>query len=839
MQDSITYATPTTDPLTNSELRKKVQKDSDDSLVAELKRGQAVLDPAFIDAMSRDTLIDHVVTLRLAAGQSTSVKSQIPTFRLPTGATSLGATAADHTSSPRVKSLAVDSGHKSLDPMVMLVQLQMQAAEERREERKLEAERLRIMAQEVNARELEHQRLLGCQNRLLAEANKDATQRHVESLKRADLAEQKAVADGQRIENRLQRASALMKNILFPMPSYSGDLPLYFENVDKLFALNSVDNDLRIALLGPYLTDKARKVMLILPPEDIDTYIKWKAALLKEHRLTPQTYRRNFVQASREPDESCQQFSTRLACLLKYYLQSQDINNSFEELVSLLLADRLRDSLPFNTKTYVADKEGEGWFKSSKIANIVDIFEETRGRENKSRTDTGSRYNDNPERSRNRNTFTNTFSSLNSQTNVFSKPVDQNKDSLKCYKCNKTGHYANSCLASTNDNRHNRAQSLPPLAAPRKTRACFICNSIDHLQRSCPQNKTKPYKHVRKVAVLDLDQTEDNTRRPVCKSTHTTPKTLMTNRVELISQPIKEMTHLESSKVNYTIRPTDELIVQVDFGNGPTDCLVDSGAEISVLKSSMISLDSLSEESIQTSVTLQGAFGDVVKAKLMNVTARLLNVDSYSKRRSPLLLTCAVTEELHRDVALLSLCDYEVLRQGVEEFIPEVKLLCNTSMMYTDPRLTHNQDSVRIENLSVCSVDNVSIHRGDKLKTIHDDSNNLGADLQRVKSIDDYRKLQLDDLALKPCFKLASVKDSGFRKHIDNGLLFHDKMIGGFLISRLVLPKEKHLEVIKAAHDSDWAMHFGLLKTTQRIEAHFYWPSMKSDISSYVKSCIP
>jgi len=40
------------------------------------------------------------------------------------------------------------------------------------------------------------------------------------------------------------------------------------------------------------------------------------------------------------------------------------------------------------------------------------------------------------------------------------------------------------------------------------------------------------------------------------------------------------------------------------------------------------------------------------------------------------------------------------------------------------------------------------------------------------------------------------------------------------------------------SHDSDWAGHFGVEKTTRRIEPHFYWPSMASDIRSYVKSCV-
>jgi len=44
---------------------------------------------------------------------------------------------------------------------------------------------------------------------------------------------------------------------------------------------------------------------------------------------------------------------------------------------------------------------------------------------------------------------------------------------------------------------------------------------------------------------------------------------------------------------------------------------------------------------------------------------------------------------------------------------------------------------------------------------------------------------------------------------------------------------------MERAHASDWAMHFGQEKTKNRIEVHFFWPTMSSDIKTYVKSCVP
>src|SRR5207245_950486 len=69
------------------------------------------------------------------------------------------------------------------------------------------------------------------------------------------------------------------------------------------------------------------------------------------------------------------QFSTRLTCLYKYYLDSRKINGSYEKLVSLTIADRLKSSLRDNARLHVADKEGDAWQNASDVAGIVDLYE--------------------------------------------------------------------------------------------------------------------------------------------------------------------------------------------------------------------------------------------------------------------------------------------------------------------------------------------------------------------------------------------------------------------------------------------------------------------------------
>jgi len=42
---------------------------------------------------------------------------------------------------------------------------------------------------------------------------------------------------------------------------------------------------------------------------------------------------------------------------------------------------------------------------------------------------------------------------------------------------------------------------------------------------------------------------------------------------------------------------------------------------------------------------------------------------------------------------------------------------------------------------------------------------------------------------------------------------------------------------MQTGHDSEWASHYASVKTLQRIQAHFFWPEMRSQIDRYCRSC--
>lgn len=54
---------------------------------------------------------------------------------------------------------------------------------------------------------------------------------------------------------------------------------------------------------------------------------------------------------------------------------------------------------------------------------------------------------------------------------------------------------------------------------------------------------------------------------------------------------------------------------------------------------------------------------------------------------------------------------------------------------------------------------------------------------------------------------------------------------------RLVVPKEKRLEIIKSLHDVPSCGHAGVYKTVARVSDKYYWPKLRADVAKYVRQC--
>src|SRR5205809_1044197 len=132
--------------------------------------------------------------------------------------------------------------------------------------------------------------------------------------------------------------------------------------------------DVRAKLLLANLSERAKALTMRLTKEQLNDYQFLKEFLLREFKISPSNLRARFWTMCKASDESFTIYSSKLRVALMYYLKSRKITDEFDKLVSLLVADRLKESLSKACLDYILAQEKEEWLSCEDVANAADIY---------------------------------------------------------------------------------------------------------------------------------------------------------------------------------------------------------------------------------------------------------------------------------------------------------------------------------------------------------------------------------------------------------------------------------------------------------------------------------
>ncbi|XP_075526614.1 uncharacterized protein LOC142558356 [Dermacentor variabilis] len=217
------------------------------------------------------------------------------------------------------------------------------------------------------------------------------------------------------------------------------DVPIWFDEVEKLFASFQVPAHSHVHLIMPALTERVRYLLRSLNDEECTDYETVKKAVLDELKLTPAEYLGRFEKASKRMEETWAQFASRARTYLAYYLQSRHANTK-EAMTELMVADRMKASLSSEALEYVLLREGEEWFKPVEVAKVLETFEQAKGK--------------------GRATKPAATTSLTQQA----KLASLQRTNLKCHVCHIQGHLARDCPRASNKEPQGKAPTVeePP-----------------------------------------------------------------------------------------------------------------------------------------------------------------------------------------------------------------------------------------------------------------------------------------------------------------------------------------------------------------------------------------
>ncbi|KAL1430636.1 hypothetical protein MTO96_014830 [Rhipicephalus appendiculatus] len=156
--------------------------------------------------------------------------------------------------------------------------------------------------------------------------------------------------------DNVTQCSKVLKGLKLPCDA---DVPLWFDEVERVFSAYNVPLESRVHLVMPALTERA--------------------AVLNELKLTPSEYLARFETAAKRKDETWAQFASRVGTYFEYYLRSREVQTK-DEVIQLVVADRMKASLSSEGLEYVRLREGESWLRPAEISRVLQTFEQAKGK---------------------------------------------------------------------------------------------------------------------------------------------------------------------------------------------------------------------------------------------------------------------------------------------------------------------------------------------------------------------------------------------------------------------------------------------------------------------------
>ena len=121
------------------------------------------------------------------------------------------------------------------------------------------------------------------------------------------------------------------------------DIKAYLTTFERVMEVNEVSRERWLFQLAPQLTGKAQQAYAALTPEDAKDYDAVQTAILRRYNINEETYRQRFRTLKPKPEESPQEFMTRLQDLGSRWTRE---TSTHQELLDLLVREQFFNYAP-------------------------------------------------------------------------------------------------------------------------------------------------------------------------------------------------------------------------------------------------------------------------------------------------------------------------------------------------------------------------------------------------------------------------------------------------------------------------------------------------------------
>ena len=592
----------------------------------------------------------------------------------------------------------------------------------------------------------------------------------LKELEAQQLADRKKIAESS--SSDLDRGGLYSGNNIPKLPYFKDgkdEIDAYLKRFERYATVRGWPESDWATSLCASLTGKALEVYTRLPDDHALDYKKLKEALLRRYELHDEGFRRKFRSSRLESGETYCQFADRLKRYLMRWIELSKCEKDFDSVIDLMLKEQLFQASDRNLTLFLKERNPQ---------NVSEF------------TELADRY-------------------LQAHPNIVS------------HIGGKGGWFNSNQRDSRNDKREEgREQKDGQNDTGSNRRACFICDSTDHLMRDCPlKEKLKQFNQ------KGASKQNSDGGRPWGKDRSD-------KGASCIESEYKQNVNTQISDHN-DVQNTDENdmhIVSVARGprenmpvtegvvnNNVVKVLRDTGCSTIVVKQQFVKQKQFTGR-YQKCVLLDGTVREIPTAIIWIDTPFLVGTFQAIVMETPL---------------------YDLI-------VGNVKGASDSN----SPNPNWSPKEICVETLTNSKqVDAFAVEtrgqkakKGEKLRPLRIPE---GPEIATRK---EFSEAQVEDPTLAKYWFFASKGDTKVTKQGSEckfvkleGMLFREfKSVEKGVsknMQQLVVPIKFRETVLKLAHDSPMAGHLGIQKTLRRIMSKFYWPGVHGDVRRYCISC--
>ncbi|GFT13488.1 integrase catalytic domain-containing protein [Trichonephila clavipes] len=197
-----------------------------------------------------------------------------------------------------------------------------------------------------------------------------------------ELARLNVNSDNERTGEGCNTLDALVKSVRIltvKVPNRPEGWAFFFASLERAFVSKNVPEKFKSEILLNLLGEKASNVLTYVKDDELNNYEQLKSIILREYEPSANQFLEQFKKATRHPNETFIQYTSRLITNWQYYLKLRKVSD-FDILNDLIVSDKIFSSLEKEVASHISVRAGNDWFRPLELAKEIDLYNTSRGK---------------------------------------------------------------------------------------------------------------------------------------------------------------------------------------------------------------------------------------------------------------------------------------------------------------------------------------------------------------------------------------------------------------------------------------------------------------------------